>query len=354
MAECSPMNAYPCFSSAFFSSIFFNLKTGFLNLCLFIVHKSEKFIYFVDNYIVMVYVDKVKSGKKTFYYLGKTIRLGPDRWKKIRVKFNTKPSKKEISEKLRELRLEGYDVYNKDFLDADKLEVIDDFREVYLNHVDRLPKTVLEKEESDFVIRFTYNSNAIEGNRLTLRDTFLVIKERQIPSGAPPKDYNEAVNGREAFDFFKGFKGRLSVDFIERLNFILTKNTGVVYPGRIRFFPVNIEGADFKPPHEKDVIVLLKKMFRFYHDNKHRLHPFVLACLIHAQFVEIHPFEDGNGRTGRALMNWVLMKADYPKMFIPVNSRQQYYQAIDYHNERKFKKYCELMFGILLDQFKIS
>src|SRR3989338_7890025 len=267
----------------------------------------------------MAYIDKVKSGNKTFYYLGKTLRIGADKWKKIRVRLGTeKPSKEVVAKKLKELKLEQYKIYNEEFIDANKLEVIDDFKEVFQNHAKTLPKTVIEKEESDFVIRFTYNSNAIEGNRLTLRDTYLIINEKQIPSGTPPKDYNEAINGREAFDFLKGYNGKLTIKFIEKLNWMLTKNTGVIYPGRIRFFPVKIEGADFTPPDEKNVPKLLKEMIRFYYEKRKKIHPFVKACLVHARFVEIHPFEDGNGRTGRELMNWILMQTKNTKIFVPV------------------------------------
>ena len=127
-----------------------------------------------------------------------------------------------------------------------------------------------------------------------------------------------------------------------------------MYPGRIRFFPVNIEGTDFKPPEAKNVKPLLNKMIEFYYNNNKKIHPFVLACLIHAQFVEIHPFEDGNGRTGRCLMNWILMKAGYPKIFIPVKQRQRYYEAIDLHNENNIKGYCEKIFDIVIEQFNLS
>jgi len=299
----------------------------------------------------MAYIDKLKSGNKTFYYLGKTVRLDSDKWKKIRIKLGTeKPSKELIAKKLKELKLEEYNIYNEDFIDANKLEIIDDFKEVFNNHVKTLPKIVTEKEETDFVIRFTYNSNAIEGNRLTLRDTYLVIKEKQIPLGVPAKDYNEAINGKECLDYIKNYKGKLSIDFIEKINEILTKNTGLIYPGRLRFFPVKIEGAEHTPPDEKEVPKLLKEMIKYYYNNKNKLHPFVLACLIHAQFVEIHPFEDGNGRTGRTLMNWILMKAKYPKVFIPFKNRQQYYESIDLYNIEKYKEYCEKMFEIVLEQ----
>ena len=303
----------------------------------------------------MVYIDRIKSGNKTFYYLGKTIRIGSNKWKKIRIGLgNKKPSKKLISEKLKEIKLESLDIYNADYIDANKLEVIDDFKEVYQNRIKKLPKTIVDKEESDFVIRFTYNSNAIEGNRLTLRDTYLIIKEKQIPSGAPPKDYNEAINGKEALDFLKKYKGNLTIDFIEKINKVLTKNTGVTYPGKVRFFPVKIEGANHVPPDEKEVSKLLKEMIDFYYSNKNKFHPFVMACLIHAKFVEIHPFEDGNGRTGRALMNWVLMKAGYPKLYIPVSKRQKYYESIDLHNMKKYKKYCNKMFELMIEQINLS
>lgn len=303
----------------------------------------------------MSYIDRIKSGKKTFYYLGKTMRIGPNKWKKIRIKLGTeKPSKELITKKLKELKLNELNIYNSDYIGADKLEVIDDFKEVYQNHLKKVPKTIVEKEESDFVIRFTYNSNAIEGNRLTLRETFLIIKEKQIPSGAPPKDYNEAINGKEALDYIKKYKGKMTIKFIEKINEILVKNTGVVYPGRIRFFPVNIGGTDFVPPDEKEVPKLMKDMIKFYYSKKNKLHPFVMACLIHAKFVEIHPFEDGNGRTGRALMNWVLMKADYPKLYVPVKKRDGYYKAIDFHNEKKYHKYCTQMFNLMIDQINLS
>jgi Fic family protein len=325
------------------------------NLESLIVHKIETFINNVDNIPSMAYVDKVKSGKKNYYYLGKTIRTGPNSWKKLRINLGTeKPSREVIAARLKELRLEQYKVYNEEYIDAGKLEIIDDFKEVYKARIRKLPPSVIEKEEADFVIRFTYNSNAIEGNRLTLRDNYLIINEKQIPAGTLPKDYNEALNGREALDFLKEYKGKLTLEFIEKLNGILTKNTGVMYPGRIRFFPVKIEGADFVPPDEKDVPRLLKEMAGFYYENKRKLHPFVMACLIHARFVEIHPFEDGNGRTGRALMNWVLMKAGYPKLFVPVKARQRYYEAIDMHNTKRHKDYCTLMFELMLEQIHLS
>jgi len=71
---------------------------------------------------------------------------------------------------------------------------------------------------------------------------------------------------------------------------------------------------------------------------------------MHAKFVEILPFEDGNGRTGRALMNWVLIQADYPKLFIQIKLKEKYYKVTDLHNTKKYKEYCNMMFDIVLVQ----
>jgi Fic family protein len=303
----------------------------------------------------MAYIDSVRSGSKTYYYLGKTVRIGPDKWKKVRIRLGTeKPSKETVAEKLKELKLEQYSVFNEEYLSADKLEFIDDFKEVCARHAKMVPKTVLAQEEEDFLIRFTYNSNAIEGNKLTLRDTYLIMKEKQIPTGAPPKDFMEALNGQEAFEFVKSYKGRLDVGFIERINGILTKNTGVEHPGVLRFFPVRILGAEFVPPPAEKVPEMLRDLIAFYYANRRRYHPFVMALLFHGAFVEIHPFEDGNGRTARTLLNWILMKAGYPRLYVPVKQRIKYYAAIDCHNEKRFKDYCNLMFEVMVDQMRES
>jgi len=299
----------------------------------------------------MAYIDVHNTSGKKIYYLGKTIRIGPNKWKKIRIKLGDKaPSKEIIAKKLKELNLEEYKAYNDDYIDVAKLEVIDDYKEAYNSHIKRIPKTALEKEESDFAIRFTYNSNAIEGNRLTLRDTYFIIHENRIPSGAPAKDYNEAINGKEVLDLLKEYKGKLDTNLIEKINWLLTKNTGISYPGKLRFFNVKIMGTDFIPPDHKEVPKLIDGMAKFYYKEKNKIHPFVLACLIHAMFVEIHPFEDGNGRTGRALMNLVLMRAGYPKFYVPFTLRDKYYKAIDMHNEGRQKEYCNAMFDIVVAQ----
>jgi len=202
------------------------------------------------------------------------------------------------------------------------------------------------------VIRFTYNSNAIEGNRLTLRQTALILKDKVIPSGIQASDYHEAINGKECLDFLKKYTGGLNNKLLEKVNEILTKNTGVVYSGRIRFFNVKIGGSKHVPPPNEDVKKHLLNMYKWYSSNKKKLHPFELATLVHAKITWIHPFEDGNGRTSRAIMNWLLMKKDYPMFFIPVEKREDYYLTLEGADKGNFKEYVARMLRLIIDQVR--
>jgi prophage maintenance system killer protein len=124
---------------------------------------------------------------------------------------------------------------------------------------------------------------------------------------------------------------------LEKVNEILTKNTDVVYGGRIRFFEVKIEGSKHVPPSNEEVKKHLLNMYKWYSANKNKLHPFELATMIHAKLTWIHPFEDGNGRTSRAVMNWILMKNGLPMFFIPFEQREEYYMTLEEADKDNFK-----------------
>ena len=117
----------------------------------------------------------------------------------------------------------------------------------------------------------------------------------------------------------------------------------------IRVFKSRFEATPF-PYVATDVNLLL----RWYNEHEKNLHPLALASIVHHKFERVHPFSDGNGRTGRALMNWVLMRAGYPKLYVPVKNRQQYYEGIDLHNEKRYNEYCNKMFEIMVDQINLS
>jgi Fic family protein len=304
----------------------------------------------------MTYVETIKRNKKEYYYLTKNVRLNQNKWKKIRVFLgDKKPSRKEIQQYTQEIEERSKPFLrasNYTYLSEQDAETLQDLKESYIAWLKRIPKSVKEKLNEDFVIRFTYHSNAIEGNRLTLRQTALILKDKVIPSGVRAQDYNEAINGKECLDFIKSYNGELNTKLLQKVNGILTKNTGVVYGGRIRFFDVRIQGSTHIPPSHMEVKKHIRNFLKWYSANKNKLHPFELATLIHAKLTWIHPFEDGNGRTARAIMNFILMKKGFPMFFIPIEKREEYSQSLEIADKRHYKDYVSKMLHLIIDQIR--
>jgi Fic family protein len=304
----------------------------------------------------MAYIETIKRNNKEYYYLTKNVRLGLNKWKKIRIFLgNKKPSKDELkkyAQKIEDKSKPFSRLSNYTYLSEHDAETLQDLKESYDAWLKEIPKSVKEKLNEDFVIRFTYHSNAIEGNRLTLRQTALILKDKVIPSGARACDYNEALNGKECLDYIKSYNGELNTKFLEKINGILTKNTGVVYGGRIRFFDVKIEGSNHVPPPHLEVKKHMLNFFKWYSANKNKLHPFELASLTHAKLTWIHPFEDGNGRTARTIMNFILMKKGFPMFFIPFEKREDYYQSLDIADKGNYENYVSKMLQLIIDQIR--
>lgn len=304
----------------------------------------------------MTYIETIKRGKKEYYYFTKNVRLSLNKWKKIRIFLgDKKPSQERIKRYANEIEEKSKPfskVLNYTYLLEHDAETLQDLKESYSTWLKQIPKSVKEKQNEDFVIRFTYNSNAIEGNRLTLRQTALILKDKVIPSGARAEDYNEAINGKECMDFIESYKGELNTKMLEKINGILTKNTGVVYGGRIRFFDVQIEGSNHIPPPYTEVKKHMLNLFKWYSANKNKLHPFELAALIHAKLTWIHPFQDGNGRTARTVMTFILMKKGFPMFFIPFEKREEYYKLLDTADKGDYKEYISRMLQLIIDQIR--
>jgi len=304
----------------------------------------------------MTYIETIKRSNKKYYYLTKNVRLSLHKWKKIRIFLgDKKPSKEELKKHAQEIEDKSKPfskLSNYTYLSEHDAEILQDLKESYSTWLKQIPKSVKEKLNEDFVIRFTYHSNAIEGNRLTLRQTALILKDKVIPSGVRAEDYNEAINGKECLDYIKSYKGELNTKLLEKINGILTKNTGAVYGGRIRFFDVQIQGSNHVPPSHTDVKKHILNFFKWYSANKNKLHPFEFAALIHAKLTWIHPFEDGNGRTARTVMNFILMKKGFPMFFIPFEKREDYYNSLDIADRGDYKEYVSRMLQLVINQIR--
>lgn len=211
-------------------------------------------------------------------------------------------------------------------------------RESLLSQIDRkkaeldgkrpLTEGEVERLNEEFVVEYTYNSNAIEGNTLTLRETDLVLRGLTIDK-KPLKDHMEAVGHKEAFEYVSELvknKVPISETIIKQIHFLVLadkKDDRGVY----RRVPVRIMGAYHQPVQPYNIETETEKLLQNYLESKE--HIVTKLARFHIEFEGIHPFIDGNGRTGRLLVNLELMKAGYPPIDIKFTDRITYYNAFD-------------------------
>ena len=196
-----------------------------------------------------------------------------------------------------------------------------------------LSAIAVSKLREKFQIEMTYNSNAIEGNSLTLKETFWVISEGITVKNKPLKDHLEAKDHHEALEFLYELvqpqhRVTISEKLIRELHGLVMKKTDEEQAGRYRQSNVFITGTDHTPPDVSVVPGATAKLIDWFGKNRRRLHPIELAAKLHHRLVFIHPFLDGNGRTARLLMNVVLMRKGYPLSIILKNDRKKYYQVL--------------------------
>lgn len=186
----------------------------------------------------------------------------------------------------------------------------------------------LQRLRDEFMVEYTYNSNAIEGNTLTLQETALVLEGVTIDK-KPLKDHLEAVGHRDAFLYVQDLVQN-KVTFSE---FIIKQIHTLVLMDRpedrgiYRRIPVRIMGAYHEPPAPVLVPELVEKLVEEFDKNK--LHPIESAALFHLKFEGVHPFVDGNGRTGRLILNLFLMQKGYPPINVKFSDRRRYYDCFD-------------------------
>lgn len=236
----------------------------------------------------------------------------------------------------------------QDFKKLDELKLkLDSFRPLDLSIVKNL--------HEDLVLRWTYHSNAIEGNTLTLKETKVALEGITI-GGKTLREHFEAINHKDAILFMEDLaqkEERLSEYSIKQIHSLILKNIDDENKGKYRTTNVIISGAEHKPPQSFEVQSKMQEFIKKYNENITKLHPIELASFVHIEFVKIHPFIDGNGRTSRLLMNLELIKAGFPPVVIKLEDRLEYYKALDIaHTENDYKHFLELMKKVVEKSFE--
>lgn len=299
-----------------------------------------------------MHVEKRKAGGKTKYYLARSWR-DKKRVRKTRVYLGRDLSEKELEKRVLEVKKEWNEARRHERAVADPFvknldsTSFDEFREVAVTvpiRVDHLTR----KDWLKFTEEFTYNTNAIEGSTLAFSEVKNIIEKDAWPD-KPKEEISETYGVARAIEFLRKQKTHLSVKLIEELHFIVFQNSKS-FAGKLRPPGVNVVITDGMgrivhtgAPAEK-VRSQLNELVRWYQKNRKRHPPLVLAAVVHNQFENIHPFQDGNGRVGRLLLNNILLKNGLPPLNIELKNRQEYYASLRaYENRHDLRPTLDLM-----------
>jgi Fic family protein len=220
-----------------------------------------------------------------------------------------------------------------------------------LKKIRKMDKPAWKNYYEWFLANFTYDTNAIEGSTLSLQDTSLILFENIVPKGKSPREINEVQNHKQAFDYILEYKGNLTKRFTLEIHRKLMHNILWKAAGRFRDVNVYIRGVDMLPPPYHMVGDEFKKLMNWYTKNKRKYHPVVAAAHFHAAFESIHPFRDGNGRTGRLILNFMLRRDGFPMIDIKNRDKERYYTSL--HEAQKNHNLRPLA-EMLIDYLKSS
>jgi len=226
-------------------------------------------------------------------------------------------------------------------IDVKFLQLLED-KLAKLNELRPLSPALLKKLKDQFSIDMTYNSNAIEGNTLTLKETYWVIQEGLTVKGKSMHDHLEAKNHKEALDYLydlidNNTNETISELLIRSLHALVIQNTNKDIAGKYRDKDVFITGTDHTPPSALDVKFKMTELINWAKENYKKMNTVEFSAIFHHKLVHIHPFEDGNGRTARLIMNVFLMKKGYPLVVIQKNDRRKYYRVLQFADQGNYK-----------------
>lgn len=297
----------------------------------------------------MVYLYKKTIHGNSYYYLriskkvkGKTIvkdiaYLGNDP-SKLDAKLEDLPAKykKEIRKSYRNIKnfiQEGYYLkkikelkLKKDTYIGDNLNEIEAIKLHFNNHFLKKDKKTIEETYKNFLVDFAFNTTSIEGNTITLKEADKLLKEALTPKNRTLREIYDLQNTEKVFFNLIDSKQELSHDFIIQIHDSLMEN--VDNRKGYRMHDLKIFKSHFKATPFFYIKIDIEILLKWYKKYKNKLHPLVLAALFHQKFEKIHPFSDGNGRTGRMLLNYILMKENYPPLIIRKSRREDYLDSL--------------------------
>jgi len=289
-----------------------------------------------------MHIEKRKFGKKIKYYLAHSYREGSKTYKfrkylGLNLKSEKLKERKEIAEKLILEEIHKYKIIKDPLgieLSKEEIEFVKKIESEIPLKIYHLSK----KDWKEFSKIFTYNTNAIEGSKINLKEIKEILEKDKWPNKSK-EDIAEAYGVDEAISFIRKTKEHISIDLIKKIHKIVFKNSKS-FAGKLRKKGQEVvvmtrsgnvvhEGAP-----QTRINYLLKELIKWYNKNKTKYPALILGAVVHNQFENIHPFADGNGRVGRILLNNILIKHKLPPINIELKNSAEYYATLQEYEKR--------------------
>lgn len=304
---------------------------------------------------------------KPHYYLVRDVKVGKSK-RKIRKYIGVEPPTPAELEDFRDRY--AYDMemraakkkaemsgeyYRTEYISHPQQVKLEYLRHLYKTFTDLLTVNEVEYYEKEFEIHYIHGTTAIEGNSLTIRETRDLLENNIVPKNKTLRELNEIQNFKKVVEYRNKYKGRVSIDFIKNLHALIMNNIDIESAGTLRRIDnIATTGCDLKLCPAIMVCSELEELIdRYYANLDKRKNPFEQAMLFHYYFEMIHPFTDGNGRVGREILNYMLVRSGYPRMLFPGKDRDKYIGTLKLGNVGKYLKmiteFIEVISGQRLD-----
>ena len=268
-------------------------------------------------------IQEVKKGNKIYFYLKHNIK------KNNKIKTFSKYLGNKIPKDILKIKKEFYNEINFELFK--KLDLI---KKNFQIEWKKIPEIIKKKELKKLSIIFTYNTNKIEGSKITLIETKRIIND----NFSPEKNLNDVIETKNHSKIFleilKNKNKKIDKKFLLKIHKIIFCNTKKEIAGIVRNYDVRI--GNYYAPSFKELEKLLKNFYLFIKNSKH--HPIEFCARVHYIFEKIHPFGDGNGRVGRLLINYILWQNNFPMIIIENKKKKSYYKALE-KTEQNFVNY---------------
>lgn len=277
----------------------------------------------------MAILRKRRIGKKHFYYIEHSYKTG----KKVKIfsKYLGRKRPENVEELKKDIEFEVMRmIWKKPLITIKK---------AYAKELRRLPETARRKRIESFMVEFIYNSDKIEGSKLSYKDTADLFIHGETPRNKPLKDVKEAEGHKKAFYDMLKYKGALNLKEVCQWHNMIFEDSDSGIAGKIRLHNIIVTGSRVVFPHPESLNKLLKEFFLWYKNNEKRYNPAEFAALAHLRFVTIHPFTDGNGRISRLIANYALHKNRCPLINIKFSDRKAYYSSLETSQLREDEKH---------------